>query len=207
MENDDVRTEDLPDDLTPFITRTTLDHVRGGAFGDVWKCNYNHDANGISALVAVKAFRLPERYDLETLNRKISREIGILKILRHNNIVPLWGIATGFGRISELHCLVSPWMPNGTLNVYLVSNHNDLTILDRSRICWTSLLALDFCHAWRYNRGKYTDRQRRPCEVNRLWSFHHHTTPYRPVALGRDIHTSRRNPLCSTRTRSTRQCP
>ncbi|KAG1741212.1 kinase-like domain-containing protein [Suillus occidentalis] len=149
MENwDDVRTEDLPEDLTPFITRTTLDPIGGGGYGDVWKCNYNHEANGISALftrrqladsptidrkVAVKAFKLLERYDLETINRKISREIDILKILRHNNIVPLWGIATGFGRMSELRCLVSPWVPNGTLNDYL-SNHNDLTVLDRSRM-------------------------------------------------------------------------
>ncbi|KAG1863111.1 kinase-like domain-containing protein, partial [Suillus subluteus] len=62
------------------------------------------------------------------------REIGILKILRHNNIVPLWGIATGFGRVPELRCLVSPWMPNGTLSAYLTSNHNDLTVLDRSRM-------------------------------------------------------------------------
>ncbi|KAG1741213.1 kinase-like domain-containing protein, partial [Suillus occidentalis] len=63
----------------------------------------------------------------------IGREIGILKILSHRNIVPLLGIATGFGRMSELRCLVSPWMPNGTLNSYLL-NHNDLTVLDRSRM-------------------------------------------------------------------------
>ncbi|KAG1882891.1 kinase-like domain-containing protein [Suillus subluteus] len=129
---DDPRVEDLPDDLTPLITRTTMDHVNGGAFGDVWKCNYN--ADGISALVAVKAFRFSERDDLETINRNISREIGILRILRHKNIVPLWGIATGFGRMPELRCLVSPWMPNGTLTAYLTSNHNDLTVLDRSRM-------------------------------------------------------------------------
>ncbi|KAG2049982.1 hypothetical protein BDR06DRAFT_679052 [Suillus hirtellus] len=34
----------LPADLTPFITRTTQDHICGGGFGDVWKCNYNADA-------------------------------------------------------------------------------------------------------------------------------------------------------------------
>ncbi|KAG1890512.1 kinase-like domain-containing protein [Suillus fuscotomentosus] len=156
MENDDVRTEDLPDDLTPFITRTALDHIGGGAFGDVWKCNCNHDANGISAFVAVKAFRLPERYDLETLNRKISREIGILRILRHNNIVPLWGIATGFGRISELRCLVSPWMPNGTLNVYLVSNHNELSPLDRSRMLEDVSAGLRYLHSISIMHGDIT---------------------------------------------------
>ncbi|KAG1781232.1 kinase-like domain-containing protein [Suillus placidus] len=156
MENDDVRTEDLPDDLTPFITRTTLYPVSGGGFGDVWKCNYNRDANGISDLVAVKVFKLPERYDLETINRKISREIGILKILRHNNIVPLWGIATGFGRISELRCLVSPWMPNGTLNTYLASNHNVLTVLDRSRMLEDVSAGLRYLHSVPVMHGDIT---------------------------------------------------
>lgn len=157
MENsDDVRTEDLPDDLTPFITRTTLDPVGGGGFGDVWKCNCNHDVIGISAPVAVKAFKLPEGYDLETINRKISREIGILKILRHNNIVPLLGIATGFGRMPELRCLVSRWMPNGTLNVYLASNHNDLTVLDRSRMLEDVSAGLRYLHSIPVMHGDIT---------------------------------------------------
>jgi hypothetical protein len=55
-------------------------------------------------------------------------------ILRHDNIVPLLGTATGFGRRSELPSLVTPWIPNGTLSVYLVSKHKDLTMLDRSRM-------------------------------------------------------------------------
>jgi hypothetical protein len=57
-----------------------------------------------------------------------------LTILRHDNIVPLLGTATGFGRRPELPSLVTPWIPNGTLNVYLASKHNDLTMLDRSRM-------------------------------------------------------------------------
>ncbi|KAG1814585.1 kinase-like domain-containing protein [Suillus subaureus] len=156
MENDDVSTRDLPDDLTPFITQTTLYPVSGGGFGDVWKCNCNHDANGIPTLVAVKAFRLPERYDLEKINRKISREIGILKILRHKNIVPLWGIATGFGRMPELRCLVSPWIPNGTLNDYLQFNHDDLTVLDRSRMLEDVSTGLYYLHSVPVMHGDIT---------------------------------------------------
>jgi hypothetical protein len=51
--------EDLPDDLTPFITRTTLDPTSGGAFGDVWKCDYN--ANGISTPVSLSLDSLTMR--------------------------------------------------------------------------------------------------------------------------------------------------
>ncbi|KAG0696892.1 kinase-like domain-containing protein [Suillus ampliporus] len=175
MEND-LGVEDLPDDLTPFITRTTRDHVGGGGFGDVWRCDYN--VNGISALVsprvgsitmqladdslvnyykvAVKAFRCSMGDDLERINRKISREIGILKILRHKNIVPLWGIATGFGRMSELRCLVSPWMPNGTLNAYLASNPNGLTVLDRSRMLEDISAGLRYLHSVPVMHGDIT---------------------------------------------------
>ncbi|KAG1720957.1 kinase-like domain-containing protein [Suillus occidentalis] len=154
MENDDPRAEDLPDDLTSLITRTTVDHTSGGAFGDVWKCNFN--ADGISAIVAVKAFRFSERDDLEKINRNISREIGILRILRHNNIVPLWGIATGFGRMPELRCLVSPWVPNGTLTAYLTSNHNDLTVLDRSRMLEDVSAGLRYLHSESVMHGDIT---------------------------------------------------
>ncbi|KAG1722540.1 kinase-like domain-containing protein [Suillus paluster] len=151
MANDDLGVEDLPDDLTPIITRTTRDHVSGGAYGDVWKCNYN--ADGISPLVAVKAFRFSDGDVLETISRKISREIGILKILRHNNI---WGIATGFGRMLELPCLVSPWMPNGTLNVYLQSKHRYLTVLDHSRMLEDVSAGLRYLHSIPVMHGDIT---------------------------------------------------
>ncbi|KAG2040479.1 kinase-like domain-containing protein [Suillus americanus] len=142
------RAEDfkLPNDLTPFITRTTQDHISGGGFGDVWKCNYN--ADDISAVVAVKAFRYPEQYyDSEKINKKINREIGILMILSHDNIVPLLGTATGFGRKPELLSLVTPWIPNGTLNVYLASKHNELTMLDRSRMLKDVSAGLRYLHS------------------------------------------------------------
>ncbi|KAG1738803.1 kinase-like domain-containing protein, partial [Suillus occidentalis] len=110
----------------------------------------------IDRKVAVKAFRLLEHYDLETVNRNISREIGILRILRHNNIVPLWGIATGFGRMPELRCLVSPWMPNGTLTAYLTSNRDDLTVLDRSRMLEDVSAGLRYLHSESVIHGDIT---------------------------------------------------
>ncbi|KAG1718022.1 kinase-like domain-containing protein [Suillus lakei] len=77
-------------------------------------------------------------------------------MLRHNNIVPLWGIATGFGRMPELRCLVSPWMPNGTLTAYLTSNHNDLTVLDRSRMLEDVSAGLRYLHSESVMHGDIT---------------------------------------------------
>ncbi|KAG1730739.1 kinase-like domain-containing protein, partial [Suillus lakei] len=88
--------------------------------------------------------------------QKITREIGILKILRHNNVVPLLGIATGFGRMSDLRCLVSPWMPNDTLNVYLASKHDALTVLDRSRMLEDVSAGLHYLHSVRVLHGDIT---------------------------------------------------
>ncbi|OAX32017.1 kinase-like protein [Rhizopogon vinicolor AM-OR11-026] len=147
-------TRDLPDDLTPFITRTTVDPISGGAFSDVWKCSY--DADGISTLVAVKASRFQEDYDLQRMKREIRREIGILKILRHDNIVPLLGRMKGFGRRPEMDCLVFPWMPNGTLSAYLKSRHNNLTVLERSCLLEDVSAGLRYLHSVPVMHGDIT---------------------------------------------------
>ncbi|KAG1730729.1 kinase-like domain-containing protein [Suillus lakei] len=207
MENDDLKAEDLPDDLTPFITRIIQDRVAVGGYGDVWKCHYDKD--DISAFVAVKAFRLPEDCDLETINRKIRREIGILKVLRHINIVPLWGIAIGFGLMPELRCLVSPWMPNGTLSVYLASNHDVLTVLDRSRMLEDVSAGLRYLHSKLVMHGDITGANILIDKGGhaRLIDFGLSTIvqPSRPVPPGCDIYWPRCDSLCSTRTGSIRR--
>jgi serine/threonine protein kinase len=155
MESRDSGVEGLPDDLTPFITRTTQDYVSGGAFGDIWKCSYSANSDS-STFVAVKSFRFLEHHNLEQINRKISREIGILKILRHDNIVPLLGTATGFGQMPESRCLVTPWIPNGTLNAYLASNHDVLTVVARSRMVKDVGAGLCYLHSVRVVHGDIT---------------------------------------------------
>ncbi|KAG1812755.1 kinase-like domain-containing protein [Suillus variegatus] len=46
-----------------------------------------------------------------------------------------------------LRCLVSPWMPNGTLNTYLAYNHNTLTVLDHSRMLGGVSAGLRYLHS------------------------------------------------------------
>ncbi|KAG2032692.1 kinase-like domain-containing protein, partial [Suillus americanus] len=52
--------------------------------------------------------------------------------------------------------LVSPWMPNGTLNEYLASNHTDLTVLDRSRILEDVGAGLRYLHSFHVMHGDIT---------------------------------------------------
>lgn len=58
--------------------------------------------------------------------------------------------------MSELRCLVSPWMPNGTLTIYLKSNHDDLTVLDRSRMLEDVSAGLHYLHSMRIIHGDIT---------------------------------------------------
>ncbi|KAG2343383.1 kinase-like protein, partial [Suillus weaverae] len=52
--------------------------------------------------------------------------------------------------------LVSPWMPNGTLNTYLASNHNVLTVLDRSRMLEDVSAGLRYLHSVPVMHGDIT---------------------------------------------------
>jgi hypothetical protein len=52
------------------------------------------------------------------------REIKLWLELEHENIVPLWGVADGFG---SLPALVSPWLENGALTGYLQHKHEILS--------------------------------------------------------------------------------
>jgi serine/threonine protein kinase len=50
------------------------------------------------------------------------------KQLKHNHILPVYGITYGFGLVPAI---VSPWMHNGSLSAYLDKHHNDITVTQR----------------------------------------------------------------------------
>lgn len=58
------------------------------------------------------------------------RELGIWKRLNHPNIVPFLGTVSGFGRLGNAS-LVSSWMPNGTLQDFLLKYDDKLTVAHR----------------------------------------------------------------------------
>lgn len=60
----------------------------------------------------------------------IRRELGIWKRLSHPNIVPFLGTVSGFGRFGNAS-LVSSWMPNGTLQDFLLKHDDRLTVTHR----------------------------------------------------------------------------
>ena len=55
----------------------------------------------------------------------LRRELGIWRRLDHINVVPFLGIAYGFG-MRDAMSLVSLWMPNESLHLFLAKHNENL---------------------------------------------------------------------------------
>ncbi|KAG2054030.1 kinase-like protein, partial [Suillus hirtellus] len=111
--------------------------------GDVYKCKWNRGAS--SDEVAVKSPRFPSLSDLETvkINKNLDREIRIWAALKHQYVLPFHGTVDQFG---PFRALVSPWMPNGTLDSYLKHVHETLSMIDRLRLLKQIAEGLQYLH-------------------------------------------------------------
>ena len=61
-------------------------------------------------------------YRVLVASQIVRRELRVWRKLSHENIVPFFGVAHGFG-LRNSTSLVSLWMPNGTLQS-LIANHD-----------------------------------------------------------------------------------
>ncbi|KAG1867241.1 kinase-like domain-containing protein, partial [Suillus subalutaceus] len=75
--------------------------------------------------------------------QNMDREIRIWAPLKHQYVLPLHGIIKQFG---SFPALVSPWMPNGTLNSYLNRAHETLSMMDRLRLLKQITEGLQYLH-------------------------------------------------------------
>ncbi|KAG0701067.1 kinase-like domain-containing protein [Suillus ampliporus] len=75
--------------------------------------------------------------------QNLDREIRIWAVLEHQYVLPLHGTVEGFG---PFRALVSPWMPNGTLNFYLDHAPETLAMIDRLRLLKQIAEGLKYLH-------------------------------------------------------------
>ncbi|KAG2351113.1 hypothetical protein BDR07DRAFT_1502576 [Suillus spraguei] len=124
-----------------IATRQANFPIASGGLGDVYKCVLNRDTT--PELVAVKSPRFPSLTDTEIakINHNLDRELEVWTRLNHCYVLRLHGTVTGF---SPFRALVSPWMPNGTLNSYLA--HETLTTMDRLCILKQITEGLKYLH-------------------------------------------------------------
>ncbi|KIJ08812.1 hypothetical protein PAXINDRAFT_18073 [Paxillus involutus ATCC 200175] len=104
------RPSELPIDLTFRLFRQSIYPVAYGWRSDIWKCAVKQDAQ--SSEVAVKSIRSHDlgAEDIYNKNEQLRPALKLRARLKHENILPLLGVATGFGRFTAL---VYPWMENG----------------------------------------------------------------------------------------------
>ncbi|KAG2070502.1 kinase-like protein [Suillus decipiens] len=128
---------------TSIATRQPIFPTASGGLGDVYKCILNRDAS--SEEVAVKSPRFPSLTDADVakINHNLDREIKVWTRLNHRYVLRLHGTVTGFG---PFRALVSPWMPNGTLNSYLDRAHETLTTMDKLIILKQITEGLKYLH-------------------------------------------------------------
>ncbi|KZO98410.1 kinase-like protein [Calocera viscosa TUFC12733] len=90
--------------------------VDGGAFGDVWKGHVLPSRQ----LVAIKVPRAVSNAHLAKLCKSLARELAAWALLQHENVLPLLGVV--IPPDTPQMWLVSPWMENKNLLVYMKSH-------------------------------------------------------------------------------------
>ncbi|KAJ3972535.1 TKL/TKL-ccin protein kinase [Lentinula raphanica] len=122
--------------------------VAGGGYSDVWKATLNsrRDGHGQELQVAIKVIRAhygsPENED--TLQRRLARELDVWKQLKHPNILPLYGVTSGFGPYNSLVC---PWMENGSVSRYMEKWGDLLSMTDRLQLLCEVAEGLHYLHS------------------------------------------------------------
>ncbi|KAG2096974.1 kinase-like domain-containing protein [Suillus discolor] len=85
-----------------------------------------------------------------TIIKRFFREITLWLKLEHKNIVPLWGVADGFG---SLPALVAPWLENGALTGYLQREHERLSYNEKFALLKDIAEGLQYLHSQLITHG------------------------------------------------------
>ncbi|KAF8552361.1 kinase-like protein [Imleria badia] len=80
-------------------------------------------------------------------HQSLRRELGIWRRLDHPNIVPLLGKTCGTGFGFDHDCMVSMWMPQGTLHIYLKNPEKTLVTFDRVLLIKDTANGLNYLHS------------------------------------------------------------
>ncbi|KIJ09453.1 hypothetical protein PAXINDRAFT_172480 [Paxillus involutus ATCC 200175] len=142
-----------PLDLTSHVVRQSVYPIAYGGWSDIWKCTLKQDSQ--SREVAVKSIRshILDDDDMRKKGKKLRRELKVWARLKHENILPLFGVATGFGPFTALVC---PWMDNGTLTSYLEHNREQLSLRDRLELLRDAAAGLCYLHSCSVVHGDLT---------------------------------------------------
>jgi serine/threonine protein kinase len=146
--------EELKDFTNKVERRSSYPDASGG-FGDIWK-GVLVDDHGRIVQVAVKTIRTFESDDKEKALKKtnrVHRELKVWARLKHNSILPLWGVAKDFGPYIAMVC---PWADNGTLTGFLERQQDKLSPQDKFLLLDDIALGLQYLHSKSIVHGDLT---------------------------------------------------
>jgi serine/threonine protein kinase len=142
-------------DFTNKIERRSSYPDASGGFGDIWK-GVLVDDHGRIVQVAVKTIRTFESDDKEKALKKtnrVHRELKIWGRLKHNSILPLWGVAEDFGPYIAMVC---PWADNGALTGFLECQQDKLSSQNKFLLLDDIALGLQYLHSKSIVHGDLT---------------------------------------------------
>ncbi|KAG1868007.1 kinase-like domain-containing protein, partial [Suillus tomentosus] len=87
------------------------------------KCKWLRESGITEVAVKTMTDNVDNQTDLDKIHSRIRREIYVRESLRHETILALHGMTTGFG---VLPSFVYPWMAGGSLHDYLKREHSNL---------------------------------------------------------------------------------
>ncbi|KAG2140609.1 kinase-like domain-containing protein [Suillus clintonianus] len=142
--------EDLTNDVQGRLSYPSA----SGGFGDIWKCVLVKSNRAVQ--VAVKTIRSFESDNEESVRKnakRVRRELTIWGRLKHDRILPLWGVANDFGPYPAMIC---PWADNGALTGFLERQQDRLSYQDKFSLLNDIALGLQYLHSKSVVHGDLT---------------------------------------------------
>jgi hypothetical protein len=144
----------LPQDLTNELQGRSRYPITSGGFGDIWKCELvKPDGTVQVAVKTIRAFESDNEVLVRRNSRRVRRELKVWGRLKHDSILPLWGVATDFGPYPAMIC---PWADNGALTSYLERQESLLSSHDKFSLLNDIAVGLQYLHSKSVVHGDLT---------------------------------------------------
>jgi hypothetical protein len=143
-----------PQDLTNELQGRSRFPVASGGFGDIWKCELVKPDESVQVAVkTIRAFESDDEVQTQKKSKRVRRELKVWGRLKHDSILPLWGVATDFGPYPAMIC---PWADNGTLTGYLERQESLLSSNDKFSLLNDIAIGLQYLHSKSIVHGDLT---------------------------------------------------
>ncbi|OAX33964.1 WD40 repeat-like protein, partial [Rhizopogon vinicolor AM-OR11-026] len=142
QESTDV--SDSLQDLTNHLQGRSDYPIASGGFGDIWKCELVKANETVEVAVkTIRAFDAGNDILVRKNSKRVRRELKVWGRLKHDCILPLWGVANNFGRYPAMIC---PWVKNGSLTGFLEREQDTLSSQDKFSLLNDIALGLQYLH-------------------------------------------------------------